>query len=421
MVDPKAIGRRMTRTYALALALVGALATGGFAVSSFTSAGHDELAKVINVSGKQRMLSQRTLMLAKRLALVGASQPGNWSKANLALRRARDEFVAAQKALVYGDEELGLTGGLSEGLRAVHYDAPHRLAERFDAYVTILNRVVDARPGQIAEDDLTALYEQSQRPLLAALQAAVIAYEDDALASLQQNQMLGRAMLGTKLLVLLLISLLIFRPMVRNVVTKTQAMQKMKEDIEHTALHDSLTGLPNRRYLEDYLTRTLANADRNKHEVGLMHVDLDKFKQVNDTYGHAAGDAVLAAATEIMKNHVRRSDFVARVGGDEFIIVAPEVSDPRGLEALAARLVSEISQPIPWEGHNCQIGASVGIALSPPSEMSLDRLIHDADVALYEAKNAGRNTYRFHSATLDYVEKHYPEAEIIALADRRSA
>lgn len=160
---------------------------------------------------------------------------------------------------------------------------------------------------------------------------------------------------------------------------------------EEQAFTDTLTGLKNRRALDHVLSR-LSGSGR---DYAIMNLDLDFFKSVNDTLGHAAGDHVLQHVAGIMVEETRNDDTVARTGGDEFILVFDQVQDQTVLERIAGRLIERIERPIPYEGQICKVSASIGIAMT---QLRLDQtpaqLIHHADMALYAAKNAGRAAWR---------------------------
>ena len=169
--------------------------------------------------------------------------------------------------------------------------------------------------------------------------------------------------------------------------------------IEHTSLHDALTGLPNRRYLDKYLSEQ-SGADRFANGIALLHIDLDRFKQINDTLGHAAGDAMLVHAADVLRENMRADDFVARIGGDEFVVVSPLRSGRRDLTRLATRIIDRMHQPMPYMGHECRCGVSVGIAYQRADKLDDKRLLIDADIALYRAKRRGRNRYEFFTEAL---------------------
>ncbi len=168
-----------------------------------------------------------------------------------------------------------------------------------------------------------------------------------------------------------------------------------KSAAENQAMTDMLTGLSNRRALDQRLaTVTAAGLD-----FSLIHMDLDYFKAVNDSLGHAAGDHVLREVARVLRETTRRSDTASRIGGDEFVIVMPGLTERAALAALAERLIARLSEPIDYDGQPCRISASVGITRSVDyAEVDVTRMLADADAALYASKNAGRGRAAFHSA-----------------------
>lgn len=169
---------------------------------------------------------------------------------------------------------------------------------------------------------------------------------------------------------------------------------------ERLAQYDSLTGLSNRHRMENLLTNTL-NAYRNaKRSCALMMLDLDRFKQVNDTLGHQAGDTLLKQVAERIQRLVGKKGEIGRLGGDEFIIMLPDIDDRGELGELAQRIIQMVSQPYSIEGSRAIIGSSIGIATAPYDGVEGDALTSAADMALYAAKGGGRGRYRFFSADL---------------------
>jgi diguanylate cyclase (GGDEF)-like protein len=176
-------------------------------------------------------------------------------------------------------------------------------------------------------------------------------------------------------------------------------LETAKANIEHNALHDPLTGLPNRRYLDAMLARIASQPDDGRR-LALLHIDLDRFKQINDTLGHAAGDAMLVHAARVLASNVRSEDFVARIGGDEFVVLCQAEGGDAVLAALAERIVVQMRVPVDYRGHECRFGVSVGIASEPARSADAGRLLINADIALYRAKRRGRNRYEFFTAAL---------------------
>ena len=182
-------------------------------------------------------------------------------------------------------------------------------------------------------------------------------------------------------------------------------LEAAKARIEFNSLHDSLTGLPNRRYLDDVLSTHIERFDTQGERAGLLHIDLDRFKQINDTLGHAAGDAMLMHTARVLKSNLRGDDFVARVGGDEFVVLCKadrpdEAAWNDRLAALASRIIEQMHLPVLYEGHECRFGVSIGIASDTDGVADPRRLLSNADMALYRAKSRGRNRHQFFNDSL---------------------
>jgi len=162
---------------------------------------------------------------------------------------------------------------------------------------------------------------------------------------------------------------------------------------QELALHDPLTGLPNRRLLEDRIATALQHAARQQRRAAVMYLDLDGFKAINDTHGHAYGDEILKQVAQRLVNSARKEDTVARIGGDEFVIVLGDVGTLADAQEPASKLVEVVAQPYQVNGLTLQLSTSLGIALYPDDASTVDNLMHVADAALYEAKRTGKNRY----------------------------
>lgn len=168
-------------------------------------------------------------------------------------------------------------------------------------------------------------------------------------------------------------------------------LETARRTAEHQALTDPLTGLVNRRALDQALGRSILLAQETGTPFCVAHLDLDLFKAVNDTLGHAAGDHVLMAVAEILLEETRRSDVVARVGGDEFILLLRGRADAADMQLLGDRIIRRLETPIPFEGEMCRISGSIGVALSTSyRSLSAEEILADADGALYASKRRGR-------------------------------
>jgi len=162
---------------------------------------------------------------------------------------------------------------------------------------------------------------------------------------------------------------------------------------QELALHDPLTGLPNRRLLEDRIATTLQHATRHQRKAAVMYLDLDGFKSINDTHGHAYGDEILKQVAQRLVGSSRKDDTVARVGGDEFVIVLGDVGELADAQEPASKLIEVVAEPYRVNGLTLQLSTSLGIALYPDDAETVDNLMHVADNALYQAKRAGKNRF----------------------------
>ncbi|MDX3924854.1 MAG: EAL domain-containing protein [Shinella sp.] len=177
---------------------------------------------------------------------------------------------------------------------------------------------------------------------------------------------------------------------------RNEELEAAKERIEYIAHHDHLTGLANRRLLDSQLEDLAVRSGRTDMSIAVLHIDLDRFKEINDTFGHLAGDQLLVHAADVLRRFAEPGDFVARIGGDEFVFLIPSART-RNLAELAEKIVDVMRQPIFFEGKICRFGASIGIAIENGRQIDVKQLLVKADLALYQAKDKGRNRHEFFS------------------------
>ncbi|WEN40652.1 putative signaling protein [Thauera sp. GDN1] len=175
------------------------------------------------------------------------------------------------------------------------------------------------------------------------------------------------------------------------------AQRVAEERIRHLAHHDALTNLPNRTLLNDRLGVAMDRARRSGQPLALLFIDLDRFKYVNDTLGHPLGDRLLQAVAQRLHTVLREGDTLARLGGDEFVVLVEGLAGPEDAERVARKLLQAMQQPVLLDGHELFIGGSIGISLFPQDGDTIEALVRCADSAMYRAKDAGRNTFRFHT------------------------
>jgi diguanylate cyclase (GGDEF)-like protein len=183
--------------------------------------------------------------------------------------------------------------------------------------------------------------------------------------------------------------------------SEMEQIQHAQSQLDYLAHYDSLTGLPNRDLLTDRIRQALIQARRFNATVALLFVDLDHFKNINDSLGHSAGDALLQAAAKRMNRCVRDGDTVARLGGDEFIILLPTINAVEDAATVANKILHELTPPFQLQGHKSFSSASIGISIFPDDTTEMEDLLRNADTAMYHAKALGRNNYQFFTKTMN--------------------
>ncbi len=199
--------------------------------------------------------------------------------------------------------------------------------------------------------------------------------------------------------------------------TDISERKNSEERIRHLAEHDSLTGLPNRSLLQDRLRQAMARAEREQTRLALLFVDLDRFKLVNDSLGHAVGDALLVETAHRLLSSVRASDTVSRQGGDEFLVLLADIEQNDDAGRVAQKMIEALSEPCMLAGQELRITPSIGISVYPDDGADMEMLIQRADIAMYQAKESGRSTYQFHT---DDMNERASERLSVELGLRRA-
>ena len=394
--------RHLWKRYAVAVALIAMLVgTSHFAAMRALEA-HANNAELINTAGRQRMLSQRIMYLGLR----ASHHTKNQTVARL--ETSVSQLVAAQSDLA-GHERL------SRDLTDL-YEGPGQLNARVTRFAVIAQEIAD-QPGE-AHDHLDALLAFDSEGLLRDLDRAAFLFEVMARRDAKYLEQIEQVSFFAALLILMIEAIIIFVP-AQRLVTRTIAelqaqsdiatqakvdairrnreLETLKDKVEHDALHDALTGLPNRRALEAVMGQRKQGARQSYRVHSVLHVDLDRFKQINDTLGHAAGDFVLKRVAKTLRACTRPQDFVARIGGDEFVVLPAPNASLEDLSVLAQRIIDTVRQPVLYHGKTCHIGASIGISVGLPrggrSRAGPPDLLVEADIALYRAKELGRGRF----------------------------
>lgn len=190
-----------------------------------------------------------------------------------------------------------------------------------------------------------------------------------------------------------------FQSMATRLSARVDELKSNQQFLGNLAYHDHLTGLPNRLLFLDRLQQSLIKAERNRTSFAVIFIDLDKFKEINDTYGHAVGDTVLKIAALRMQECIRQADTLARLAGDEFTILLEDLNSPSDAALIAQKIVAYFSKPFEIAGQPLTMTCSLGISIYPQDGADVDSLLSNADTAMYRAKEQGRNAFRFYSKT----------------------
>ena len=293
------------------------------------------------------------------------------------------------------DTQVGEDKAGNAGLRAA-------LAGTVSSQVTFRERF-DAFEGTINNRNLIASYVPIRRAAGAPVEGVFEVYSDvtELLAEQTRAQWQVAGIVFGLLALLYLFLALVVRKADRIIAAQEAERAAREAQVRHQAYHDNLTGLPNRAYFGERLAETLALAARHDHTCGLMFIDLDRFKIVNDSLGHEAGDLLLKAVSARIAASLRGSDLLFRMGGDEFTVLLPEIHAPEDAAFVARRVMDAVAQPVQVHEHELTVGATIGIAVYPGDGDTGEALLKNADAAMYAAKEAGRGGYTFYRAQMN--------------------
>ena len=403
ITKPQSLWKR----YALGLCIVCITISGAHYASIVAIHESEGDAEASNISTRQVMLSQRILFLMRETE----RNPSAETEARL---------LSAIKLFEASNEWLTERADLSPELRELYFDNEEFPLDYFSRRFVATARYTTEASGEVKANMQNQLVALGQQNLLSALNRAANLHEAQSVAQTRWLHRLETIALATALLILMMEALFIFLPAQISVTRTIRRLERRgkqlhasfealrqrnmellaaRNNLTHAANHDALTGLLNRRALYDYLSG-IETSSGGDVAVSVMKIDLDRFKAVNDSLGHKAGDDVLVEVARLLLTQARAEDLVARIGGDEFVIVLKSPKSVDDLEQLGLRLVDSISQPMVIENAPCEIGASVGFTIATSSAATPDQLLIEADLALYKAKRSGRGQVFAYSGDL---------------------
>ena len=370
-------GRSMTLAYVGALALVALMTLASHLTLNRIVRAHQGAASVVNVAGRQRMLSQRIsgLVAERELGLPVEND----------LRTAIDTFEAAHRNLIVGNATLNLPPADTPALSAIYFGGAHPLDPAVADFVTLARHVLSLSPGDPeGRREAEQLFAEAREPILTRLNDVVTVHQTASEAQMRTLELWQTGSLAVVVATLLFEALLVFRPMVRRIGRYTQMLLKI-------AATDPLTGALNRRSFAEQAQAELSRAERHGRLTAVLMVDADRFKSINDRYGHAGGDAVLQTFVTRVKAALRPSDLLGRLGGEEFAIMLAETGSD-GARTVAERIRNLVeSLAIASDGHTIRFTVSIGSAIFGVGPDAFKDGLDRADAALYRAKDEGRN------------------------------
>jgi diguanylate cyclase (GGDEF)-like protein len=390
----RATTRALTYRYALALALIGSLAVTGFFILQHTIATHDASSSIISQTSQQSDLVLEVVSTARYLvesddATVRATERATLFEAARAIEKAH-------RKLTDPVGPLGRPLRTSPPVRELYLAPPLELDRKIRTFLADAYAVSGTIDGGLdgATPALQGLLT-SANPIRMSLSVLVDQLEADARQSVRTSRLVEGALLATTLLMLSLEALFIFRPIVQRVRLEGAQLIESQDKLFELANYDPLTGLPNRALFQLRLEMALAQARRDSTLTAVLQLDLDHFKDVNDTLGHAAGDHLLAQIAQRLLQRVRATDTVARLGGDEFALILADLDTASDAALIAIDILHALGQPVMWQQHEIHSCASIGITLYPTDDTEPAQLLANADIALYQAKAAGRGGFAF--------------------------
>ena len=370
----RVIARRLTMAYVCGLLLIGVLTAGVHGLLDHIISQQRDAATIVNVAGRQRMLSQRIALLANDLGHGDTS-----ARAPLGIAIAQME--RALHALVRGDD-LGISRTLSPAMHAYFFDGPRALEPAVRAYLGEARTFL----ATASPEALARLKDAARNTLLQTLDRAVTLFDQEASTQIDSLRFVQTSLLAILLVALLIEATFVFRPLVNRVGQTASRLLDL-------ATHDGLTDLINHRFFMEAAGEIITSARTPGRElpVSMLMLDLDHFKRVNDSFGHAIGDQVLARVGRTLREALRASDLCAGMGGEEFAVLLYRTDIDSAIvvaEKLRTAIAADQTGPGP------AITVSIGLTSLAAPQDTLDRMLERADQALYRAKAGGRNCVR---------------------------
>ncbi|MER9870640.1 EAL domain-containing protein [Mesorhizobium sp. M0136] len=394
--------------YWLALLIIAAMVVASFILLQQVMATQRHNQALLDIVSTQKALSQRIVFLA---GATGSAQRDQQRALVTALKQATVEFEKNYDLLLErtAADPASPARFDPKSIESVLFAKPfhldyfsvgliangERLISSFESRLNMAGN--GGYKGGEERVNLNASVANATLSGYAALGQRISAFADQRSETLLE---LNRTLFYSTIGVIVLVALFIFRPMSNAILRRTRELVDARNSMAFIAVHDGLTGLHNRTFLTEHFDTLINAAQRRRERVAVVQFDLDRFKQINDTFGHAAGDYVLVAAAQRMRDSCRTSDLNVRLGGDEFVVVLNDAGSTEDIDIVARRMLAKLNEPVIFRGTTIHPGVSAGIAVYPvDADNAQDLLVH-ADLALYSAKKQGGGSLSFFSDEL---------------------
>ncbi|QND65338.1 EAL domain-containing protein [Mesorhizobium loti] len=413
--------------YWLALLIIAAMVIASFILLQQMMATQQHNHTLLDIVSTQKTLSQRIVFLA---SATGAGSRDKQPALVSALKQATAEFETNYDLLLEqtGADPQSPAKLDPKSIESVLFAKPFHLDYFSIGLIANGDRLISAyesrftgNGGYKGGDERVNLDASVANATLSGYAALGQRISADADERSEKLLALHRTLFYATLGVIILVALFIFRPMSNAILRKTHELIDARNSMAFIAVHDGLTGLHNRTFLTDHFDTLIKGTHRRRERLAVVQLDLDRFKQINDTLGHAAGDYVLVITAQRMRDSCRASDLCVRLGGDEFVMILGGAGGTEDINMLARRILAHINEPIVFQGTTILPGASAGIAVYPiDADNAQDLLVH-ADLALYSAKKLGGGNFSFFSEELrrelDYRKQLEHDIKV-AIAER---
>ena len=371
--------RQITAGYVLALSIVAVLALAVHVILDRVIVNQSNMADVLSTAAEQRTLVQQTALLADQYVQGQVDLRAD-------LQNSVDLIMRNHRRLTTGDLELRI-GDRAEQVSQLYFAEPTTLDGRVRRFVDNVSLMAELPPQQaINSVPYAMILDDAANGLDENLNQALDIYAAESTARIATLRTAQRMVLGVIILTLLCEAIFIFRPLARR-------MKDYSEKLYELANRDSLTGCANRRYFMELADDEVVKSRRYRRPLTFLMLDIDKFKSINDTYGHSVGDEAIRGLVRTCQNHLRRVDHMGRLGGEEFAVMLPE-TDVEGATIVAEKLRKLVEQQIiEYAEAKLSYTVSIGAAQMRPADpqQTLAVILNEADEALYAAKNGGRN------------------------------